>query len=316
MLIVFNSCCSNSSSRSSDDFVSVGNAKSLRRFAFLIDVLSKSYVLLQKNSFATRRDLFYENVALYKKQRNTDKALEDAARMLSVPRRSLHVTATGKGLMAGNLTYVTYDGVRVRVAQALQGMMVPGCVGGITDLQSDARFVLVIEKDATFQKLLESHFLRTMGPSILITGKGYPDLCTRQLVHRLWVELHLPVLALVDADPFGIHIAAVYKFGAIARTEPNLRVNGLALLGILPSELTTLQLPERALMPLAPCDHGKLAALEAHPALKDQMSWLHQIKCLRKFGYKIEIQSLTHISPDFLTTAYLPTKIKSGHWII
>lgn len=51
--------------------------------------------------------------------------------------------------------------------------------------------------------------------SFRLQGKGYPDLCTRRMVHRLWIELHIPVLALVDADPFGLHIAAVYKFGAL-----------------------------------------------------------------------------------------------------
>jgi meiotic recombination protein SPO11 len=47
-----------------------------------------------------------------------------------------------------------------------------------------------------------------------VQGKGYPDLCTRELCARLWRELQLPVLALTDADPHGLHIAAVYKFGS------------------------------------------------------------------------------------------------------
>lgn len=38
---------------------------------------------------------------------------------------------------------------------------------------------------------------------------------TRQLVFRLWSELRVPVLALTDADPYGLHIAAIYKFGSL-----------------------------------------------------------------------------------------------------
>lgn len=58
---------------------------------------------------------------LYKKQSTLNRTLEDASRMLSVPRRALHVTATGKGLIAGHLTYVTRHGTQVDVETANQG---------------------------------------------------------------------------------------------------------------------------------------------------------------------------------------------------
>ena len=38
-----------------------------------------------------------------------------------------------------------------------------------SDLQSDARFVLIVEKDATFQKLLDDGACRKLGPCIIIT---------------------------------------------------------------------------------------------------------------------------------------------------
>ncbi len=47
---------------------------------------------------------------------------------------------------------------------------------GISEVRSDAAFVLVVEKDATFQKLLDEDALRIMHPCIVITGKGVPDL--------------------------------------------------------------------------------------------------------------------------------------------
>lgn len=48
----------------------------------------------------------------------------------------------------------------------------------------------------------------------LLKGKGYPDVNTRRFLRRLWDELQLPALALVDADPHGISILAVYRFGS------------------------------------------------------------------------------------------------------
>jgi DNA topoisomerase VI subunit A len=34
-------------------------------------------------------------------------------------------------------------------------------------------------------------------------GKGYPDVNTRLMLHKLWTTLGIPILGLVDADPHG-----------------------------------------------------------------------------------------------------------------
>lgn len=47
--------------------------------------------------------------------------------------------------------------------------MLPQNVFGIQFIKSSAKFVLVIEKDATFQKLLNDEAPRKLGPCILIT---------------------------------------------------------------------------------------------------------------------------------------------------
>ncbi|KAG0728221.1 Meiotic recombination protein SPO11 [Chionoecetes opilio] len=174
-----------------------------------------------------QEDVYYENVGLYRTQNTLDRAFEDLTRMLGVPRRALHLTTTGKGLVGAAwltppMTGLWWMCLRLGMVcvHVFAGVGVPECVVGLTGLQTEARYVLVVEKDATFQKLMETHFLRSFGPAILVTGKGYPDIATRQLVHRLWRDLYLPVLALTDADPYGLHIAAVYKFGALFLSRP------------------------------------------------------------------------------------------------
>ncbi|XP_042214184.1 meiotic recombination protein SPO11-like [Homarus americanus] len=289
---------SDKSGSGGESLVSLGAPRSTRRFTHLLHTLAQAYRLVTSGTYATRRDVYYESVGLYQTQASMDRSAEDLTRLLGVPRESLHLTITGKGLVAGALTYTTYSGTIVNVCQSQKGLLVPDSVEGLTGVVSDARYILVVEKDATFQKLVEAQVHRTYGPAILITGKGYPDISTRQLVHRLWRELKVPVLALTDADPYGLHIAAIYKFGA------------------LPSDLRALQLPAHALLPLSPKDHGKLASLAAHPSLSTNPSWLRQIEEQRECGYKAEIQSLTHISPDYLTSIYLPSKLRQGGWIL
>nr|BDH85230.1 meiotic recombination protein SPO11 [Penaeus japonicus] len=298
-----------------ESLVTVGAPRSSRRFSVLLFSLAQAFRHVASGTFSTRRDVFYENVWLYGTQSTLDRAAEDLSRLLGVPRRGLHLTATGKGLVAGSLAYTTHDGTTIDVSQAQQGMLVPECVQGLSGVASEARYILVVEKDATFQKLVEAQFHRSFGPAVFITGKGYPDLLTRQLVFRLWAELRVPVLALTDADPYGLHIAAIYKFGSLAREEPGLAVPSLAWLGVLPSDLPALQLPAHALLPLTPTDHGKLATLAAHPLVSKCPAWLQQIHDQQKSGYKAEIQSLTHIAQDYLTSFYIPTKIRQGGWI-
>lgn len=48
-------------------------------------------------------------------------------------------------------------------------------------------------------------------------GKGFPDINTRLMLRRIWEELQLPIFALMDADPHGIEIMCVYRFGSLVR---------------------------------------------------------------------------------------------------
>lgn len=103
------------------------------------------------------------------------------------------------------------------------------------DMVSSAQFVLIVEKDATFQRLLDDDFCAKLSPCIMITvrfprglllfgyidpgsstqfcfscvdqGKGVPDVNSRLMVRKLWDTLHIPIFALVDADPHGRHLS-------------------------------------------------------------------------------------------------------------
>lgn len=96
-------------------------------------------------------------------------------------------------------------------------------------VQTEAKFLLVVEKDSIFQRLLDEHWADKFPKSILVTvsfcnskiklgykwtffennlvffkGRGYPDICTRRFLAWLSDQLpQLPMLALVDADPYG-----------------------------------------------------------------------------------------------------------------
>lgn len=80
-------------------------------------------------------------------------------------------------------------------------------------VQSDAEFVLLVEKEAAYMRLAEDRFYNRY-PCIVITAKGQPDVATRMFLSRLKDELKIPILGLVDSDPYGLKILSVYMSGS------------------------------------------------------------------------------------------------------
>lgn len=47
-------------------------------------------------------------------------------------------------------------------------------------------------------------------------GKGFPDVSSRRLVHLIWTSLEIPVLGLMDCDPFGRDMKVVLELWPLA----------------------------------------------------------------------------------------------------
>lgn len=128
-----------------------------------------------------------------------------------------------------------------------------GCTRACCCRLTGARFVLVVEKDAVFQHLVQDRLWEQL-PCVLLTGRGMPDMASRALLAALvaggnggggggaggfdgsagsdaagsfgWSQQHLqqqqsqrqrattlPVLGLVDWNPSGVAILLAYKHG-------------------------------------------------------------------------------------------------------
>ncbi|XP_062282844.1 meiotic recombination protein SPO11 [Scomber scombrus] len=290
---------------------------SVTKFAQILKILSVIYRLVQSNSYATKRDIYYNNTQLFGSQKTVDNIVDDICCMLKVPRRSLHVLATSKGLISGDLCYIEEDGTRIDCHSSSAAVAVSSNIGGIRDIVSSAKFVMIVEKDATFQRLLDDDFCTKHSPCIIITGKGVPDVNSRLMVRKLWDTLHIPIFALVDADPHGIEIMCIYKYGSVAMSfeAHSLTVPSVMWLGLLPSDLQRLRVPEVALIPLTKRDESKLNSLLERPYLTSQPAWQKEMELMKQSKVKAEIQSLAAIAPDFLTSIYLPNKLRFGGWV-
>ncbi|XP_072305056.1 meiotic recombination protein SPO11 isoform X2 [Eucyclogobius newberryi] len=290
---------------------------SITKFAQIVKVLHVIYRLIVSDSYATKRDIYYNDTQLFRSQDRVDHIVDDISCWLKVPRRSLHVLATSKGLITGDLCYLEEDGSRVDCRSSAAPHPVSSNISGIKNIVSSAKFVLIVEKDATFQRLLDDDLCGKLAPCIMITGKGVPDVNSRLMVRKLWDTLHVPIFALVDADPYGIEIMCIYKYGSKSMSfeARSLTVPSVMWLGLLPSDLQRLQVPQDALIPLTKNDGIKLNSLLKRPYVKNQPDWQKEIELMQQTKVKAEIQSLVHIAPDFLTNIYLPNKLRYGGWV-
>ncbi|XP_070600675.1 meiotic recombination protein SPO11 [Erythrolamprus reginae] len=290
--------------------------KSAPKFALCLKILSIIYNMVQTNTYATKRDIFYTDTVLFGNQNVVDNIINDISCMLKIPRRTLHVLSTSKGFIAGNLSYIEEDGTKVNCTCSTT-TPVPSNIEGIRNLITDAKFILIIEKDATFQRLLDDNFCCKMSPSIIITGKGVPDINTRLLVRKLWDTFHVPIFALMDADPHGIEIMSIYKYGSVSMSfeAHRLTVPAIRWLGLLPSDVYRLNVPKSALIPLTKEDQNKLTALQARPYIAHESAWKKELDIMETFKMKAEIQALTSFSTDYLSRIYLPNKLQYGGWI-
>uniref|UniRef100_A0A8C7VAY5 DNA topoisomerase (ATP-hydrolyzing) n=1 Tax=Oncorhynchus mykiss TaxID=8022 RepID=A0A8C7VAY5_ONCMY len=294
-------------------------SSSVTKFGHILKVLSTIYKLVQSNVYATKRDIYYNDTQLFGSQRTVDSIVDDISCMLKVPRRRLHVLATSKGFISGDLCYLEEDSTKVdcHSNSTSPSVMFVFTLTCSPDIVSSAKFVLIVEKDATFQKLLDYDFCTKLCPCIMITGKGVPDVNSRLMVRKLWDTLHIPIFALVDADPYGIEIMCIYKYGSVAMSfeAHSLTVPSVMWLGLLPSDLQRLRVPEDALIPLTQRDQNKLTSLLKRPYLACQPAWQREMEMMQRSKVKAEIQSLASIAPDFLSRVYLPNKLRYGGWI-
>jgi meiotic recombination protein SPO11 len=319
-------------SRSSDNvgydhhtkMVLLGRNRVERNFRHLTSVVSTAqmsrlmslvYEQLERGIHSTKRDVFYQDVNLFKDQRVSDGLIEDLGAMIGVTRNSLNVVAKAKGQVIGRISF-REDGDFIDCTKIGHGKSITPMIDKISNIESDAEFILVIEKDAAFLRLAEDRFYN-MIPCICITASGQPDLATRMFVKLLRKELELPIFGLMDADPYGLDILRVYTIGSKAMSfeTAELSVSDIHWLGLLPSDLDNYQLPDSCRIPMDKTDQKRAEDMLKEDFVQARPRWVEEINLMIKNKQKAEIQALASRDPQFMTNQYLPQKLNTGDWV-
>ncbi|KAE9421503.1 hypothetical protein Angca_004806, partial [Angiostrongylus cantonensis] len=166
--------------------------------------------------------------------------------------------SSSKGILFGALAFMTSEGKLIDCRS--QPVLISESLENFR-LISSTQFIIVVEKDAIFQKLIDEGYFEYFPRSLLVTGKGYPDLCTRKVLQWIVDQLAVPIYGLFDSDPHGcIEIMLTYKYGSSSDCVEgrHCHVKQIQWLGFKPSDIPLLPIVRHHFLKLRNSDFMKI----------------------------------------------------------
>ncbi|XP_065858365.1 meiotic recombination protein SPO11-2 isoform X2 [Euphorbia lathyris] len=289
-----------------------------KAFVRVWKVMEECFQNLVQEKRVTQRELFYRLLCTspeyFSSQLQVNRTIQDVVSLLRCSRYSLGIMASSRGLLAGRLLLQEPNQDALDCTECgSSGYAISGDLNLLDKLlmKTDARYIIVVEKHAIFQRLAEDRIFNQI-PSILITAKGYPDIATRFLLHRMSRSFpELPILGLVDWNPAGLAILCTFKFGSIGMgLEAYRYACNVKWLGVRGDDLQLI--PEESLVPLKPRDLQIAKSLMSSEIMPE--SHKDELALMVESGKRAEIEALFFHGYDYLGK-YIAKKIVQASYI-
>jgi DNA topoisomerase-6 subunit A len=303
-------------------FFNVSMAKKFMQ-TFLVSEACRE--LIDSGKTTSIRDLYYMTKhALGETRQNTfedqdesDPIIEDLEVSIDSLREELHLFAKGVGSMVGPMTIRdSGDTIDLR-RMGSGGWGVPSIVEPhvIQFGKHEAKYVLLVEKDAVWRRFNEDRFWQRE-KCLILHGQGQPPRGVRRLVQRLHTELKLPVYVLVDNDPWGFYIYSVLKQGSINLAYESMRmaVPDARFIGLSSFDKDRYELPANVAIRMNDQDSARAKQMLAYPWFQAKQ-WQREIHEMVRSGQKFELEALSRRGISFITEEYLPRKLKDRDWL-
>lgn len=223
-----------------------GLSGSSNRIAILLSLLRTIHESIKTNKIRTIRDIYYSNVELYKNQRKVEYWLSIITKCFGLNSKNcLNIVPAQKGLCYTPIEFsILTNGKETRIPGNVSSLIPYMNQGSTVRIRGDSTMklrLIVLEKEAVYNKLVDSSNVTLPKNTIIITGKGYPDFLTRLLLNRLQHEILSCIVdweIYTDADPHGIDIALKYMEND---THPHYKCEKLVYKGVLLSQLIRIK---------------------------------------------------------------------------
>ncbi|CAM8953716.1 unnamed protein product [Rhodiola kirilowii] len=270
---------------------SLMRANAAKAFIRVWKVMEMCLQILAQEKRVTQRELFYkllcDSPGYFSSQTQVNKTIQDVVALLRCSRYSLGIMASSRGAVAGRLKLQEPGKEIIDCSECgSSGFDISGDLDLVDRLiiTTDARYIILIEKHAVFQRLAEDRIFNQI-PSILITAKGYPDIATR--------------------NPAGLAILCTFKYGSLGMgLEAYRYACNVKWLGLRGDDLSLI--PEESLMPLKPRDLLVAKSLTSSKTIQDEFK--QELALMLQSGKRADIEALYIHGYDFLGK-YLTKKI-------
>ena len=316
-------------------FIEMGGGKNRRELFNLSQ--AKSYMqtvlvssgckqLIEQDKTTSIRGLYYllkhtiEGVKeeTFDDQSDCDPVIEDVEVTLNALREELHVYASNRGSMVGNLL-LNDSGDQIDCSHmGSGGYSIPSiCEPEIIEFKEcDAKFVLHVEKDTVWRRFNEDKFWRTHN-CILTHGGGQPPRGVRRLLYRLNHELKLPVYCLLDNDPWGYYIYSVLKQGSInlAYESKRMAIPNAHYVGLRSKDYERCGLTPSVKIDLSDSDVKRAKQIAKYPWFEKKKPWQKEIQLMLKNGFKLEVEALISKDISYVTETYVPERLEDQDFL-
>lgn len=284
--------------------------KNERKFELLDHLLTVIYELCLKEKTMEIRTIYYRDPNLYRSREKVSAAIDDLCCVIGCTRSSLHVYASEKGVVFGNISF-SVGRQRYRCTTGgIKGTPIPSKTNLIHSMKNkDALFILVVEKETVFERLVEDGFCKEYH-CILITAKGMPDVASRYFLRKMRNTFKLPVFALVDFDPYGLKIFSVFRNGSknMSFDSENLSTPDIKLLGMLHTDIEKYGIPEHLKLKMTDFDIKTATSLLKKTYFSKEER--DELNYMLNNGIKCEVEAWTIHGIEYLSKVLLPLKIR------
>ena len=306
-------------------FVNVGQA---RKFMQTVAVAAKCKKFLREGAHTSIRGLFYQlkfslgedlDEELFSEQSESNPLIEDLEVAIDVKREDLNLNTDRKGVVAGPLVLrdkfggdeTLIDGTK----QGRSGWMIPSDVDNGMSIESlDADYVLVVEKDAMWQRLNEDKFWKKEN-CVLITPKGQASRGCRRLISRLAAR-KLPVIVFTDCDAWGWYIYWAIKTGSmnLAYLATDIATPQAKFVGVTMQDIKDYDFLGKLTIKAKEVDIKRAEELLSYQWINRHPEWVSELKVVLKTQKKIEQDALQGPSLSFVGE-YLREKISKKKFL-
>jgi meiotic recombination protein SPO11 len=304
-----------------------GDGNAYERFWDVLSVLANALRRTDCESGMSLRELYYVMNSRGRRGGSQTRVTEHQiaatirkiSQALGAPRIALGIVAASKGQVAGRCHIETASGARFDcTACGNDGWAITGDLFELdaTKIHSDAAYVIVVEKDAVFNRLCAERVFEKL-PCVLVTAKGFPDLATRKFLHLLRRALEdndrgneAQFFGLVDWNPSGCWILSTYTVGnSSSAMDVSEYVTPLKWIGLRSQDLYLI--PECAFQALSSRDEAMINnALNETAATHPLRPFASELEVMQARGQKAEIEALyANDDISFLLTDFVSSKI-------